>query len=254
MGARVTAATGARDTEEQHSSHPWLGFFATSLIVSDVLRAAGVACDVLVGHSGGEVSALLVVAGAMSAEDAACLLCERTRVVEGSGLPDSGMTALGAPVGQVRPLCAATGDASLAIAVDNGPHQVVVFGLVGGLERLERAGAALGIQATRLWVPAAYHNPILGGPARQLVERTKDIPVRAPLTRVYSPQLRRDIVTADDARDLLAGTLALPVHFREALRYVYDEGVRTFVECGGKQVLSDLVPETQPRGPGRCRR
>ncbi|WKU48682.1 hypothetical protein Q3V23_33980 [Streptomyces sp. VNUA116] len=41
------------DGGESHPAHVWLGFFATSLIVSDVLREAGVGRDVLVGHSGG---------------------------------------------------------------------------------------------------------------------------------------------------------------------------------------------------------
>lgn len=230
---------------EQHAGHTWLGFFATSLIVSDVLREARVGRDVLVGHSGGEVSAL-VVAGAMGVEDAAEVLVCRTEVVEASGLPESGMLAVEAPVVRVRSLCAAVGDPSVRVAVDNGPHQVVVSGLWEGVERLERAATALGVKTTRLWVPAAYHNPVLGVAARELVDRTESIPMRAPLTRVYSPQLGRDIVTADDARELLAGTLLLPVGFRTALRRLYDEGVRTFVECGGKQVLSDLVPQNLP--------
>lgn len=233
------------DSPEQHIGHLWLGFFATSLVLADVLAERGTPRDVLVGHSGGEVSAL-VVAGSLTVRDAAHVLCERTKVVDGSGLPPCGMVAIEAPAPQVAGLCAAVGDPSLAIAVDNGPAQVVVSGLADGIRRLEDVASVLEIKVTRLRFEAAYHNPILGGAALRLVQRIADVPVRAPLIRVHSPQLGRDIVSAGDARDLFAGTLVLPVRFRESLRRLYDEGVRTFVECGGKQVLSGLVPECLP--------
>ncbi|MFI6317848.1 acyltransferase domain-containing protein [Nonomuraea sp. NPDC050556] len=233
------------DGAEQHAGHLWLGFFATSLILADVLAERGTSRDVLVGHSGGEVSAL-VVAGSLTAGDAAHVLCERTKAVDGSGLPPCGMVAIEAPAARVAGLCAAVGDPSLAIAVDNGPAQVVVSGLTDGIGKLEDIASVLEIKTTRLRFEAAYHNPILGGAALRLVQRIEHVPVRAPLARVHSPQLGRDIASADDARELLAGTLVLPVRFRESLRRLYDEGVRTFVECGGKQVLSGLVPECLP--------
>nr|WP_275409196.1 acyltransferase domain-containing protein [Streptomyces sp. SID12501] len=153
----------ARDgTVEQYEGHLWLGFFATSLVLADVLAEAGTPRDILVGHSGGEVSAL-VVAGAMTVHDAAQVLCLRTKAVDSSGLPGSGMVALEAPVDRVRALCAAADDQTLTIAVDNGPRQVVISGLDEGLVRIEDAAVALGIKSTRLGIPSAYHNPILGG-------------------------------------------------------------------------------------------
>ncbi len=233
--------SGTNDVE-QHAGHPWLGFFATSLVLSDLLTGSGVRCDALVGHSGGEMSAL-VVAGCITVEDGARVLCERTKAVDASGLPPGGMVAVGAPVARVIHLCAATDDSSLAVAADNGPQQVVVSGLSRGLDLLERSCAALGIKVTRLWIPAAYHNPILAEAARRLAERIRDVPVRNPLRRLYSPILGRDLVTADDAKELLSATLVLPVGFRDSLRRLYDDGARVFLECGARATLSDLVPQ-----------
>ncbi|TCO45907.1 acyltransferase domain-containing protein [Actinocrispum wychmicini] len=235
----------ADETTEQHDGHLWLGFFATSLVLSELLIDAGVAGDVLIGHSGGEVSAL-VVAGCMTVEDAARVLCERTLAVEGNGLPESGMLAVAAPARRLAMMCDVVDDSSLAVSVDNSPDQVVVTGLVSGLERLETVAAALEIKTHRLRFAAAYHNPVLGGAARRLAARVGDVPVRSPQRRVYSPQLGRTLATADDARELLAGTLVLPVRFRETLRTLYDDGARVFVECGARQVLSELVPHNLP--------
>ncbi|MCM1965106.1 acyltransferase domain-containing protein [Streptomyces sp. G1] len=235
----------ADETTAQHAGHLWLGFFATSLVLSELLVEAGVPGDTLVGHSGGEVSAM-VVAGCMTVEDASRVLCERTKVVDESGLPPSTMVALNAPVFRVSLLCEAVADGTLAVSVDNGPDQVVVSGLLPAVDRLEALASALEIKTHRLKIPSAYHNLILGGAARRLTDRIRHIPVSAPQRRVWSPQLGREMVTADDARELLAGTLVLPVRYREALRALYDDGARLFVECGARQVLTELVPQSLP--------
>ncbi|MFC5805809.1 acyltransferase domain-containing protein [Streptomyces formicae] len=235
----------ADETTAQHAGHLWLGFFATSLVLSELLIDAGVPGDTLVGHSGGEVSAM-VVAGCMTVEEAARVLCERTKAVDESGLPPSAMVALNAPVFRVSLLCEAVADGTLSVSVDNGPDQVVVSGLLPALDRLEALAAALEIKTHRLKIPSAYHNLILGGAARRLTDRIRHIPVNAPQRRVWSPQLGREMATADDARELLAGTLVLPVRYREALRALYDDGARLFVECGARQVLTELVRQSLP--------
>ncbi|MFG2212869.1 phosphopantetheine-binding protein [Streptomyces sp. NPDC048638] len=64
---------------------------------------------------------------------------------------------------------------------------------------------------------------------------------------MYSPQLGRYVRNADDVLALLEGMLLLPVQFRPALNTLYDDGADTFIECGAKQVLSDIVPECLPK-------
>ncbi|MYU21131.1 acyltransferase domain-containing protein [Streptomyces sp. SID8352] len=236
----------ADEASPQHMGHLWLGFFVTSLVLAEVLTDAGVPGDTLVGHSGGEVTAM-VVAGCMTVEDAARVLCERTRAVDESGLPPSAMVALNAPAFRVSLLCEAVADGTLAVSVDNGPDQVVVSGLIPALEKLEALASALGIRTHRLKIPSAYHNLMLGAAARHFTDRIRHIPVRAPRRPVYSPQLQRMMAGPDDVRKLLAGTLVLPVRYREALHALYDDGARLFVECGARQVLTDLVPQCLPR-------
>ncbi|MFI8178594.1 acyltransferase domain-containing protein [Streptomyces microflavus] len=224
----------------EHPGHLWLGYFATSLVLFEKLRESGARFDVLVGHSGGEFTAL-TAAGWLDAGEAARLLSLRYEAVQHSELPASGMTALEAPLLRVEHLCGVVDAGSLAIAVDNGPGQVVVSGFTQALERLEQVALAAGIKAHRLGIPSAYHNPLLAGAARDLAAATGDIRISRGAGRVYSPQLGRDISAPDDVRDLIAATLITPVRFRTALRDLYDEGVRVFVECGAKQVLTDLA-------------
>ncbi|MEU2295541.1 acyltransferase domain-containing protein [Streptomyces bacillaris] len=229
-----------KEAAPENPGHLWLGYFATSLALFEKLRESGAGFDVLLGHSGGEFTAL-TAAGWLDVSDAAHLLSLRYEAVLRSELPASGMTALEAPLRRVEHLCGVVDAGSLAIAVDNGPGQVVVSGFTPALERLEKVALAARVKSHRLGIPSAYHNPILAGAARDLAAATADITISRGAGRVYSPQLGRDISTPQDVRELIGATLITPVRFRTALRDLYDEGARVFVECGAKQVLTDLA-------------
>ncbi|MFD9791557.1 ACP S-malonyltransferase [Streptomyces sp. NPDC059070] len=230
---------------KQRPEHYWLAFYSTSLVLAAMLRSADVAADVLVGHSSGEVAAL-VAADALTADAGARVLCERIRAVNDTALPTGAMIAVEAAARRVEHMCAAVGDVSLAVAVDNGPRQVVVSGRSYAVHRLQRLAEALMVRATVLEAPGAFHNPMFGGAAHRFAEATAGIEVRAPLGRVYSPQLGRYVRSAGDVRELLAGLLVLPVAFRQALLHLYDDGVTDFVECGAGQLLTGLVAANLP--------
>lgn len=68
------------DTGER-PEHLWLGFYATSLVLANTLMDSGARAEVCVGHSSGEVTAL-VAAGALSVGDGARVLCERMKAVD----------------------------------------------------------------------------------------------------------------------------------------------------------------------------
>jgi [acyl-carrier-protein] S-malonyltransferase len=225
--------------------HLWLSFYATSLVLARILSATGVRADVCLGHSSGEVTAL-VAAGALNVSDGARLLCERMKAVGEADAPPGAMLAVNANVRRVRDMCGAVGDRSLAVAVDNGPRQVVVSGRADAIDLLRRLAEVIGVPATLLGIPGAYHNPMFAWAGDQFALATADIPLRQPTTPVYSPQRGRYLRTRTDIRELLNGLLVLPVGFREALMNLYDEGAETFIECGARTMLSDLVTAALP--------
>lgn len=231
----------------ERPEHLWLGFYATSLVLANILTDSGVRAEVCVGHSSGEVTAL-VVAGALSVADGARVLCERMKAVGAAGSVPGRMLAVNAGVRRVRHMCGAVGDRSLAVAVDNGPRQVVVSGRTEAIDLLRRLADAIGVSAVLLDIPGAYHNPMLGAAADRFVEATAGIPLRPPATPVYSPQLGRYPRTRADVRELLDGLLVRPVGFRAALTALYDEGIETFAECGARTMASDLVIAALPAG------
>lgn len=234
------------DTGER-PEHLWLGFYATSLLLANILTDSGARAEVCVGHSSGEVTAL-VAAGALSVGDGARVLCERMKAVDATGSIPGRMLAVNANVLRVRHMCGAVGDRSLTVAVDNGPRQVVVSGRTEAIDLLRRLAEAIGVSALLLDIPGAYHNPMFDAAADRFVEATAGIPLRRPVTPVYSPQLGRYPRTRADVRELLDGLLVRPVGFRESLTALYDEGIETFVECGARTMASDLVTAALPAG------
>lgn len=231
----------------ERPEHLWLGFYATSLVLAGILTDSGVRAEMCVGHSSGEVTAL-VAAGALSVGDGARVLCERMKAVGAAGSIPGRMLAVNASVRRVRHMCGAVGDRSLAVAVDNGPRQVVVSGPMEAIDLLRRLAEAIDVAAVLLDIPGAYHNPMFDAAADRFAEATAGIPLRLPATPVYSPQLGRYPRTRADVRELLDGLLVRPVGFRAALTALYDEGIETFAECGARTVASDLVTATLPAG------
>ncbi|MET9708333.1 acyltransferase domain-containing protein [Streptomyces griseus] len=225
----------------------WLGFYASSLALYHVATEAGLRADVLVGHSGGEFTAL-VVAGSLSVEDGARVLAERAEALRRSAPAAGAMLVLSAAARRAEALCSAVADPSLALAVDNGPRQSVVSGHSGPIELLDRLARELGWRTTRLAMPFLMHNPVLAAATEELLDAVSDVPVRAPKLPLHSPLLGRPVLSAADARSVIAGHLVRPVVFGPALEYLHRSGYGRFVECGARRILTDLVLDGLPKG------
>ncbi|WP_037835084.1 acyltransferase domain-containing protein, partial [Streptomyces albus] len=99
--------------------------FAVMVSLAALWRSYGVEPDAVVGHSQGEIAAACV-AGALSLEDAARVVCLRSRAIarlSGSG----GMASVAAPVERVEELLAGW-SGRVWVAAVNSASQVVVSG------------------------------------------------------------------------------------------------------------------------------
>jgi acyl transferase domain-containing protein len=142
-----------------------LAIFASSVALYRWLEAEGLRPDVLMGHSFGEIAAL-VCAGAFTVEQGAEIVCDRT---EATRLETAGgyMAAIGAGVARAESLLGVIGDPATVVAGENAETQTVISGTRAGMERAAAVARALNIPFFKLNSPYPFHSPSME-PARQV--------------------------------------------------------------------------------------
>lgn len=222
-----------------------LASFASSYLLYHALTDKGVDGDVLLGQSTGELTAL-VAAGCISVAEAAKVLCDREIALSHSAAP-GGLTALNVGARRAGYLCGAAGGHSLMVSLSNSPQQSVVSGTEDDLAGVEAVAQVLGVQATRLPVHFAHHNPLLTAAAQRVAKAAASYHFTDPVKRTYSPILGRLVNDAADARRIVDRHLTDPVDYMSALRVLYDEyEVREIIEVGARSVLTELAREVLP--------
>ncbi|WP_143570308.1 ACP S-malonyltransferase, partial [Streptomyces acidiscabies] len=246
--SRLLVDTGAPTLGELVASAPQdlhLAIFASEMALFRLLtERLGVRPDVLLGHSFGELVAL-VAAGAHDLEHGVALVAARDEAFAACPPEAGGMVALEVSAGRAGHLLAALAEGEVCVAADNGPRQSVVSGPKEAVGRVRKAAEAVGISATELRVPYPFHSHGLAGVAHEFALRAGELAPRPLRYRLYSAILGRYF--GDDAHAaLVAGHLVRPTRFADAVRALHAEGAEVFVECGAKGVLSDLVTGIVP--------
>ncbi|WP_158717995.1 acyltransferase domain-containing protein [Streptomyces sp. NRRL F-2664] len=222
-----------------------LASFTSAYVLYQALRAKGFEEDMLLGHSTGEITAL-VAGGALSVADGARVLCEREVALSDVG-PRGGLVALQTGARHAEHLCAAAGGWSVQVSLRNSPVQTVVSGIDEDLARLEAVARGAGVSATRLLVRYPHHNTALRLAGRRLAEAVASVPITDPAARIFSPILDHTVSCAVHARQIVERHLTDPVGYVCAIRSLYDDfGVREFLEVGVRPVLTDLAREILP--------
>lgn len=211
-------------------------------------REAGVECDVFAGHSLGSYAAL-AAAGAVDDAAAARIVELRGRVMAEAAAehPGAMIALLGATPERAAEIADQFG---LTVANDNAPGQIVLTGALPGVEAMEAAepttvdesGSERRLRLKRLPVSGAFHSPLIESAAARLAEAL-DRETFGDASNVIANGTARPYV---DPQKELATELLAPVRFRESLLYMWEMGVREFVEFEPAGVLTGLVKRTLP--------
>jgi [acyl-carrier-protein] S-malonyltransferase len=199
------------------------------------------------GHSMGQYSAL-VAAGALDLTDAARLVRERGRQMQGSA-DDGAMAAIiGLPDDQLGALEAAGRAAGVfTIANRNSPGQVVVSGERRAVEHAADKAKELGAKrALLLPVSVAAHSPLMSRAADGMRAVLADVGFNDPTAPLLANADARELATADDCRAELVEHLTRGVDWVAAVERMTGAGVSHFVEIGPGKVLAGLVKRIAP--------
>jgi acyl transferase domain-containing protein len=157
--------------------------FAFQVSLAAAWRAWGIVPDAVVGHSMGEIAAAQV-SGALSLDDAAKVVCERSRLLtEISG--HGGLALVELDLAEARELTQAYNGA-LDVAAANGPRATVLTGTPAALDAAVQALSAQGVFARRIAVDFAAHSASVEPLQPRLREALRGIDPRPTHTPQYS--------------------------------------------------------------------
>ncbi len=228
--------------------------FTANYAMFKLLERFGVGCDVMVGHSTGEYSAL-AAAGVVALPDASgqvVLKQELNRFFYAMNTPEKVAKGALLTVGNIsegslqEALAGAKGE--VHIAMDNCPSQKILFGSPTAIETLRERFQAEGGLCQVLPFGHAYHTPLLDRLREELTTFYEKISFQKPAHRVVSCATFEDFPDLPEAaRALAVQQWMAPVRFQETVRRLFEEGVRHFIEVGPNDHLTAFVEDTLRR-------
>jgi enediyne polyketide synthase len=235
----VTIVDGARDTAVAQPA-----ILRQSLAGLAWLDACGVRPVAAVGHSLGEISAL-VWAGALDPATGLGFAVARGRLMAEHGREGTTMAGIGTPPTEIDSL---TEGLAVEVAGFNGPEQTTVAGPVEDVERLVTRAKSRGVAVTVLPVSHAFHSAAMDDVVEPLRAELAGVPFAQPSRPVFSTVTGRPLTSTTDLAALLVDQVTRPVRFTEAVRHLA-ERCELLVEVGPGATLADIVRTTVPDVP-----
>jgi acyl transferase domain-containing protein/acyl carrier protein len=212
--------------------------FALQVALAELWRSWGIVPDAVVGHSMGEVAAAHV-AGALSLEDAARIICRRSallRRVSGQGamalialsLPEAEQAVAGYP-------------GLLSVAVSNSPTATVISGDAAALADLTASLVARDVFVRPVEVDVAAHSPQVDALRDDLLSELAGLAPSTAAVPIYSTVTgaRIDGAALDDG--YWVRNLREPVLFLSAVTQALADEHTVFVEVGPHPVLASAI-------------
>ncbi len=213
--------------------------FSVQVAIAELFRGWGVVPDAVVGHSMGEIAASCV-AGALTVEDAARVICIRTRLF--SRLRGRGATAVVELSRAEAEETIARHGGAVSIAAINGPRSIV---LSGSQEAVEAALAEV-VEKKRFGrlvkVQAAAHCSQIDELEAELLEQLAWVVPRAPAIPIYSTAHAELVQPVMDA-SYWWRNFRQPVQFMPRVQDLAAQGFELFVEISPHPLLTTAVTD-----------
>lgn len=199
--------------------------------------------DWMAGHSLGEYTAL-VCSGALYFEDAIKLVAARGQLMQAAVPVGTGAMAaiLGLENHEVVKACnEAAGNEIVAAVNFNSPGQVVIAGNVAAVERAMVIAKTMGAKrAVLLPVSVPSHCALMQSAAKELDKYLQNTVINTPkMTLIHNVDVASHSAP-EVIRNALKEQLYRPVNWADSIKFMNDQGVTRFVECGPGKVLIGL--------------
>ncbi|WP_170319936.1 type I polyketide synthase [Polyangium spumosum] len=214
--------------------------FAIEVGLAALWRSWGVQPSAVVGHSMGEVAAAYV-AGALSLEDAASVICRRSRLlrrVSGRGA----MALVDLPKAEAERALAGYED-RLSVATSNGPRSTVIAGDPAALDEVLAALAAKEIFCRRVKVDVASHSPQMDSLLPDLARALAGLSPAKSAVPMCSTVTGEWISGGELSAQYWSNNLRKPVLFAQVTQRIAAEGFTVFLELSPHAILLPSIEE-----------
>ncbi|HEX3376143.1 MAG TPA: type I polyketide synthase [Candidatus Acidoferrales bacterium] len=214
--------------------------FAVMMSLAELWRSLGLDPQAVVGHSMGEAAAA-AVCGALSLDDAAAVICHRSRLMKnasGRGL----MCVAELSLAEAQKFVGDYGG-RISVAANNSPISTVLSGDADAMEDALVKLEAREIFCRRIKVDVASHSAHMEPFRAELARLLKDIRPRQSMIPFYSTT--SGVVENGAALDAnyWSRNLRQPVLFSTAMQSLLADGFDTFIEVNSHPVLLQAMED-----------
>lgn len=229
----------AQRLTEMQNAQPCIA--ATALAQLELLEQLGLKADMVAGHSFGEIVALHY-AGVMNAKTTLRVAAARGQAMcDAAASTEGAMLAIQTNATSIKKILANASE-SVVLANDNAPNQVVLSGPADEIAKTRKLCEAENLKARLLPVATAFHSSIVSSAVTPFETVLSKIKFKKPKIVTYANRTAKPYNTPTTKLAAeIASQLANPVRFREIVEAMHKDGVRTFVEVGPGNVLSNLI-------------
>ncbi len=216
--------------------------FTFQVALATAMRAYGVEPGAVIGHSLGEIAAA-VVAGALSLQDGAKVICRRSKLmcrIAGAGA----MASVELPAQQVREELAARGVSDVVVSVIASPNSTVIGGATQTVRDLVADWESREVMAREVAVDVASHSSQVDPILADLADQLADLHPATPKVPYYSATLDDPRAKPTFDAGYWVDNLRQSVKFAAAVQAALDDGHRVFGEPSPHPLLTRAVEQT----------
>nr|WP_274532251.1 type I polyketide synthase [Ktedonobacter racemifer] len=217
--------------------------FAIEIALAALWRSWGVEPDAVVGHSMGETAAAYI-AGALSLEDAAWIICSRSKLA----LRQRGKGAMAAVELSLEQATALVKDNKyeerVSVAVSNSPNSTVLSGDAEAVKEILAVLEEKGIFGRLVRVDFASHSPQMDLLREDLLSLMQRVQPRRASVPMFSTVNGTYIEGGELTAQYWVDNLRKPVLFLNATQELLEEGFDIFMEMSPHPILVGAIRQT----------
>ncbi|MEV7016528.1 acyltransferase domain-containing protein [Streptomyces sp. NPDC093991] len=219
--------------------------FAVEVALAALWRSWGVEPDAVIGHSMGEVAAAHV-AGALSLEDAARIICLRSRLLRRTS-GQGAMLAVELTMDEALEVLAGR-EHAVSVAVNNSPRSTVLSGDQDVLAEIAGQLEADDVFCRWVKVDVASHSPQMDPLRPDLLAALEGLAPRRGTVPVYSTVTGEVVGGEEMTGTYWVDNLREPVLFGDQVAQLLRRGVHAFIEMSPHPILLPAVEQVASAG------